>query len=301
MVSEGMERVIRRLRKFKESIDGKQSVEAIRDGLEQMASRVVLPEDVKCEIVDAGGVPAEWISTPDAAENHVVLYLHGGGWISGSINTHRDLVARISRTSKSRILILNYHLAPEFPFPAAFDDCISAYKWLLSNGIKPEDIVIAGDSAGATLTITCLIRLRDEGIELPSAAVSISPLTDATFSGESFKTKAKLDPFYTPEDCEFMVSQYIGDMDRRKPLISPLYADLHGLPPLLIHVGTLELLLDDSVRFAECAKEAGVDVTLEVFKDMPHVFHAFAGVAPEGQDAIEKIGIFIQDHIKKIR
>lgn len=298
MVSEGMERVIRRLRKFKESIDGKQSVEAIRDGLEQMASRVVLPDDVKCEVVDAGGVPAEWIYTPEAMENHVVLYYHGGGWISGSINTHRDLVARISRASKTRVLILDYRLAPEHPFPAAFDDCIAAYKWLLSKGISHGNIVIAGDSAGATLTLTCLLRLRDEGIALPSAGVSIAPLTDATLSSESFKNNSEIDPFDSTEDVEFMLKQYIGNMDRRNPLISPLFADLHGLPPILLHAGTLEISVDDSIRFAERAKEAGVDVTIEIFEGMPHVFHAFATVAPEAQQAIDKIGKFVQKYIK---
>ena len=158
MVSEGMERVIRRLRKFKESIDGKQSVEAIRDGLEQMSSRVVLPDDVKCEVVDAGGVPAEWIYTSNTVENHIILYFHGGGWISGSINTHRDLVARISRASKARVLIIDYRLAPEYPFPAAFDDCITAYKWLLSMGINSRSIVMAGGASRYRYLGLCAVK-----------------------------------------------------------------------------------------------------------------------------------------------
>lgn len=298
MVSEGMQRVINLLKQFQESLKGKQSVEAIRNGLDQMAAMTKLPKDVKCEPIDAGGVPAEWISTPNVKKNHVILYLHGGGWIAGSINTHRGLVARISRSSKARVLIIDYRLAPEHPFPAGLEDCIIAYKWLLSKGIKPENIVIAGDSAGGNLTLASLIKLRDEGIKLPVAAVCISPGTDTTFSSESLKTKAEIDPFLSPEGMELMRKEYIKDKDQKNPLVSPLYADLQGLPPLLIHVGSSEILLDDSVRFAESAREAGIDVTLEIWEDMIHVFHAFAEWAPESKQAIEKIAEFIQKYLK---
>lgn len=299
MVSEGMQRVINLLKKFQESLKGTLTVEAIRNGLDQLAAMTKLPKDVKCELIDVGGVSAEWVSTPNAVENHVILYLHGGGWVAGSINTHRGLVARISRSSKARVLIIDYRLAPEHPFPAGLDDCITAYKWLLSKGIKSENIVIAGDSAGGNLTLASLIKLRDDGITLPVAAVCLSPGTDATLSSESFKTKAEIDPFLTQEGIELMRSQYIEDKDRKNPLVSPLFADLQGLPPLLIHVGSSEILLDDSVRFAKRAKEAGVDVTLEIWEDMIHVFHAFAEWSPESQQAIEKVAEFIQKHIKK--
>jgi epsilon-lactone hydrolase len=298
MINEGMQNVISLVKQFQESQEKELSVQAMRDGLEQMAKMTGLPEDVKCDPIDAGGVPAEWVSTPGAVENNVILYLHGGGHVAGSINTHRDLVARISRASKTRVLIIDYRLAPEHPFPAGLNDCISAYKWILSQGIKPENLIIAGDSAGGNLTLTSLIKLRDEGMLLPVAAVCLSPATDLTLSGESLKTRAELDPFVTPEGIEFMVSQYVEQKDRKNPLVSPLFADLRGLPPLLIHVGTSEVLYNDSTRLAQRAKEAGVDVTLEIFEDMIHVFHAFAMWAPEGQEGIDKISDFVNKHLK---
>jgi monoterpene epsilon-lactone hydrolase len=294
MVSEEMKSVINLLKQFRESVmEGKQSIQALRDGLEQMVAMADIPDDVKCDPTNAGGVPAEWISTPGAIEKNLILYIHGGGWVAGSVNTHRDLVARISRASKTRSLIIDYRLAPEYPFPAGLNDCLTAYNWVLSTGIKPENLVIAGDSAGGNLTLASLIKLRDEGIPLPVAAVCLSPVTDLTLSGESYKTRAELDPSIKRDDIEFMVSQYVEVKDRQNPLVSPLYADLRGLPPLLIHVGTAEVLHDDSTRFAGRAKEAGVDVTLEIFEDMIHVFHTFAPLAPEGQEGIEKIAEFV--------
>jgi acetyl esterase/lipase len=267
----------------------------MRNGLEQLASLQKLPEDVKCEPVDAGGVPAEWITTPGVVGRWVILYLHGGGYVGGSISTHRDLAARISRVSKARVLIIDYRLAPEHPFPAALEDAVAAYRWLVStNGISPDNLIIAGDSAGGGLTVASLVKLRDEGIALPAAAICLSPWTDLGCTGESMKTKAKSDPFITPRDGEFMANLYLKGADPCNPLASPLYADLQGLPPILILVGTSEILLDDSVRLANRAKATGVDVKLDIWKDMIHVFPAFAAVAPEGRQAIERIGEFIQ-------
>ena len=295
--SQGMQTVIKLLKQFQESLEGNQNIQAIRDGLEQIAALAKISVDVTCEPTDAGGVPAEWISTPSSIENNLTLYLHGGGWIAGSINTHRDLAARISRAAKTHVLIIDYRLAPEHPFPEGLNDCLTAYNWILSKGIKPENLIIAGDSAGGNLTLASLIKLRDKGTPLPAAAVCLSPVTDLTLSGESYKTKAELDPSVKREDIEFMVTQYVNLKDRQNPLVSPLYADLRDLPPILIHVGTAEVLYDDSIRFAKQAKEAGVDVTLEVFENMIHVFHTFAPLAPEGQEAIEKIAEFILSRI----
>ncbi|MFB0563609.1 MAG: alpha/beta hydrolase [Candidatus Lokiarchaeia archaeon] len=298
MVSKEMERLIKVLREYQAS-QTEPSVEGLRDGLNQLASMARLPEDVKCEPVDAGGVPAEWITTPDVVSQCVILYLHGGGYVGGSISTHRDIVVRISRVSKARILIIDYRLAPEHPFPAGLEDAVAAYRWLVSTeGIKPDNLIVAGDSAGGGLTIACLVKLRDEGVALPAAAVCLSPWTDLAGTGESVKSKAEIDPFITPEGGEFMANLYLKDMDPRNPLASPLYANLQGLPPMFIQVGTSEILLDDSVRLADRAKAVGIDVKLDIWEDMIHVFAAFAGLIPEGRQAIERIGEFIQKVFK---
>ena len=294
MVSKGIENVSKLVRQQMASMT-EISVKNIRDGLDLMAKMVKIPKDVKCEPVDVGGVPAEWISTPGVVNHQVILYLHGGGFIAGSIATHRDLAQRISRVSKTRILLIDYRLAPEHPYPAAFEDVLTAYRWLIDvEKITPNNLIIAGDSAGGGLTVGGLIRMRDEGIPLPAAAVCLSPGIDPTGSGESFKTKVDVDPFISPEMFKFMVKNFFGDIDLETPLTSALLADLSGLPPMLIQVGTSEILLDDSVRIAEHAKAAGVDVTLDVWEDMIHVFQAFAGFAPESREAIDKIGEFIQ-------
>lgn len=296
MVSKEMENLINLLRTQISTMEI--SVENIRNGLEQLAIMTKLPKDVKCEPINVMGVPAEWITTPESIKEKVVLYLHGGGWIAGSINTHRDLASRISRASKTRILIIDYRLAPEHPYPAGLEDSITAYKWLINvEKIVPNNVVIAGDSAGGGLTIGCLIALRDEGVPLPAAAVCLSPGVDATMSGESLKSKVEVDPFLTPESVEFMVKQLLGDTDPEE--VNLLNKNLQGLPPLLIQVGTSEILLDDSIRLAELAKAAGVNVKLEVWDDMIHVFQAFAAFAPESREAIGKIGEFIQNYLIK--
>jgi acetyl esterase/lipase len=294
MVSKEMEFLIKQLRQFQAS-QAEPSVEEMREGLELLASLQKLPQSVKCEPVNAGGVPAEWITTPGVVSQHVILYLHGGGYTGGSIRTHRDLAARISRVSKARVLIIDYRLAPEYPFPAALEDAIAAYQWLISTeGIRPDNLIIAGDSAGGGLTIATLVKLRDEGTALPAAAICLSPWADLACTGETMKSKAESDPFITPEGCKFMAEKYLKGVDPYNPLASPLYANLQGLPPMLILVGTSEILLDDSVRLAKRAKDAGVDVKLNIWKDMIHVFPAFAGFVPEGRKGIEQIGEFIQ-------
>ena len=223
-----------------------------------------------------------------------------GGYIGGSIETHKDLVARISRAAKVRVLIIDYRLAPEHPFPAALEDAVAAYQWLISNEkIDPKNLIIGGDSAGGGLTVSTLVKLREEELSLPAAAICLSPWTDLAVTGESIKTKAEVDPFITPEINEFCAKNYLKDTDPKNYLASPLYADLKELPPMYIQVGTSEVLLDDSVRLAENAKEAGVDVELDIWEDMIHVFAIFAALAPESQQAIEKISDFIQKNLKK--
>jgi len=270
------------------------TVEQRRAGMERVSERVA--SDVVCTLVKAGGVPAEWIDTPGAARDRVILYLHGGGYTMGSINTHRAMISRIGRASAARVLALDYRLAPENPFPAAVDDATGAYKWLLGEGYKSKRIVISGDSAGGGLTVATLLALRDMRIPLPAAAVPISPWTDLAGTGESLQTRAAADPMVQAEQLAPQAKMYYGTNDPKNPLISPLYADLRGLPPMLIQVGDAEILLDDATRLAERARNAGVDVDLEVWMEMPHVWHVFAKLLPEGQGAIERIGGFVIAH-----
>jgi acetyl esterase/lipase len=271
-------------------------IEKMRAFFEKEAQMVPVADDVVCETVEMGGIPAEWISTPSASEGRILFYLHGGGYCLGSLNTHREMVSRIARTGQARALSVEYRLAPEDPHPAALEDSLAAYRGLLADGADPARIVIGGDSAGGGLTLATLVSLRDAGDPLPAAAVCLSPWTDLDATGESMKTKADVDPMIKADDDKKMARHYAGGADLSEPLISPLYAELHGLPPMLIQVGTREVLLDDSTRFADRAREAGVDVTLEPWEDMIHVWQFFAFMLPEGQQAIDRIGEFIQQH-----
>ncbi len=276
--------------------DIEKRVEDSRKGLEDLATLVKVAKDVKIEHIDVKGMPSAWISTSETVDQYVILYLHGGGYMEGSIKTHQELASRISRVAKARVLLIEYRLAPENVFPAALEDAVSAYQWLIDNkGINPNNIIIAGDSAGGGLTLATLVKLRDTGITLPAAAVCISPWTDLAITGESVKTKAKVDPFVAYYDLYFDAYLYLGNEDPQNPLVSPLYADLKGLPPIFIQVGTAEVLLDDSVRFANRAKEVGIEVILDIWEDAPHVFQSAAALGvPESQQAIDKIGEFIQ-------
>jgi acetyl esterase/lipase len=228
----------------------------------------------------------------------VIYYLHGGGYVLGSINTHREMVSRLSRAASARVLILDYRLAPENPFPAAVDDSTAAYRWLLSVGVDPARLVIAGDSAGGGLTVATLVALRDAGESLPRAGICLSPWVDLECVGECMVTKAERDPVLTRDISLMLAKAYLGDTDPRTPLASPIYADLTGLPPLLIQIGTAEVLFDDATRLADRARAAGVDVILEPWDDMIHVWHMFAAILPEGQQAIDRIGEFIRQHVE---
>ena len=249
--------------------------------------------DIKCERVEAGGVDAEWVCAPNAASDRFVLYLHGGGYVIGSVNTHRDMIARISRAAQARVLALNYRLAPEHPFPAAVDDAVAGYKWLLAQGAKPSQIAIGGDSAGGGLAAATLVAIRDAKLPTPAAGVLLSPWVDLEGLGESMTTRVEADPVVRKEGLVGMAQAYLGGQDPKTPLAAPLYADLKGLPPLLIQVGDAETLLDDSTRLEARAKAAGVRTKLEVWPEMIHVWQLFASFLPEGQQAIDGIGKFI--------
>jgi len=268
----------------------------LRAGFEEIAAMFPVAPEVSLQPVDVGGMPGEWITAPGASNDRVVFYLHGGGYVVGSIATHRAMVGRISRAASARALVVEYRLAPEHPFPAAVEDATTAYRWLLARGVDPARVVVAGDSAGGGLTVATLVSLRDSGDALPAAAVCLSPWTDLEGTGESMTTKAAVDPLIERDGIEVMAKLYLADADPRTPLASPIYADLHRLPPMLIHVGTAEVLLDDAVRLAERACAAGVEVELEPWEEMIHVWHCFAHVLPEARQAIDRVGEFIRDH-----
>jgi epsilon-lactone hydrolase len=270
------------------------SILEMRAGLEAMVASVPHDPEVRHEPTTAGGVPAEWQIAPHADPGRTILYLHGGGYCVGSMNTHRDLASRLSRAAAARVLLIDYRLAPEHPHPAAVDDATAAYRWLLANNATPARTVVAGDSAGGGLTVATLLALRDARVPLPAAGVCLSPWVDLEASGESMTTKAAVDPMVQRDGLLGMAAAYLAGQNARTPLASPLYADLSGLPPLLIQVGTAETLLDDATRLAERARKAGVTVTLEPWEDMIHVWQAFAMVLPEGQQAVERIGEFVR-------
>lgn len=292
MASEQLNKVIERIKSQPQNPNA--PLAQRRAAMEKISERV--PADVTCEKVDAGGVPAEWISAPGATADRVILYLHGGGYVVGSINTHRAMVSRIARASDARALAIDYRLAPEHPFPAAVDDALASYRWLLEQGYKPGRIVIAGDSAGGGLTIAALLAIRGAKLPMLAAAVPISPWADLEGTGDSMRTRAARDVMVTQENLAQSARQYYGANDPKNPLVSPVHGDFRGLPPMLIHVGDAEILLDDATRVAERARAAGVRVELEVWPDMPHVWHVFAKILPEGQQAIDKVGKFVRAH-----
>ena len=272
-------------------------IQEARAGFEMLPKFFPTPDDVTLEKVDADGIPGEWISAPGADPETVIYYLHGGGYTIGSVNSHRQMISIISRSSGARAFAIDYRLAPENPFPAAIEDATKAYRWLLAQGVDPARTVIAGDSAGGGLTVATLLSLRDAGDPLPAAAVLISPWTDMEGTGESMKTRAEADPMIRADGSNTSANAYVGDGDPRNPLASPIHADLSDLPPMLIHVGDAEVLLDDSTRLAAKAEADGVDVTLEVWDEMIHVWHFWANRLPEAQQAIDRIGEFVRQHV----
>jgi epsilon-lactone hydrolase len=253
---------------------------------------------VTCERVSAGGVEGEWISPADAPLDKAILYFHGGGFRIGSVASHRDLIAQIAVASGCRVLAINYRLAPEHRFPAALDDALAAYGWMLGQGLTPGNVAFAGDSAGGNLVLAAMLALRERGLPLPIAAVLMSPWTDLAATGTSYVTRAEVDPIHQRPMILALAKNYLGGQgDPCDPLVSPLYADLAGLPPLLIQVGDRETVLDDSVMFADLARAAGVDVHLEVWDGMIHVFQMFGAALPEAHRAIASIAGFLNQHL----
>jgi len=251
-----------------------------------------------CERITIDGMEAEWADPPGADKDRVLLYLHGGGWVVGSINAYKKVAGEIANVAGCRALVVDYRLAPEHKFPAALDDCVAAYRWLLSQGYHPENIVIAGDSAGGGLTASTLVALRDAGDPLPAAGMLLCPGTDLTLDGGTFISNARDDVMLNGNIARMWVDMYLGDTDPQDPLASPAFANLKGLPPLYIQIGSRELLLDNARQMAEAAQSYGVPVELEIFDGMFHVWQCFYDMIPEGRDAVDKLGKFCNEQMK---
>jgi acetyl esterase/lipase len=287
-----------RFRLKRRVIDWNTSIPLLRQEVEKSASMFgKLPAQIEVSPITIDGFSAEWVLPAAATKDKLILYFHGGGYVLGSCQAHRSIVAKFVKGSGVGALLFGYRLAPEHPFPAALEDAVAAYRWLLAEGVSASHIVFVGDSAGAGLSLATLIALRDQGIPLPAAAVALSPWTDLGCSGESYKTKVKVDPATWPGSWTVFSQYYVRDNDPCLPWISPLYGDLHGLPPILIQVGEDEVLLDDSRRFAEKARDAGVDITLRVGEGMFHCFPVCAPLFPEARQAMNEICDFIKTHI----
>lgn len=255
------------------------------------------PADMTWEDVDAGGTPAIWVTPEDGEADRVVVYLHGGGYATGSAREYLSLASHLARAARARVLAVDYRLAPEHPFPAAIDDALAAYAFVQASGYDSDRVVFAGDSSGGGLVLGTLVTLRDRGEPLPRTAVCLCPWTDLTLSGASLSANAERDPMVRLSTLTQMTEAYLGEHDRRTPTASPLFADLSGLPPLLVQVGTSELLRDDATRLAERAEAAGVDVTLQVWEDTFHVWQSFADHLPEAQEAVAGIGAYVDQHL----
>lgn len=274
----------------------------MRERLDRMSRFLKRALRVSVEATTVNGLYAEWLRPKAAPEGKVLLYLHGGAYLVGSCQTHRQLVSHIARAARINALVPEYRLAPEHPFPAAIEDAVGVYRSLLARGFKPSDIYIAGDSAGGGLTIATLLSLRHEAVPLPAAAVLLSPLLDVTASGESAVTRAGQDPWFDAKEVVVVADNYCrGGEDLKHPLVSPVFANVAGLPPTFIQVGDDEILLSDSTRFAEKMKAAGLDVEIEVWPEMWHVFQLFVGKMPESRRAIRRIGAYLRKRMKSVK
>jgi len=263
--------------------------------LKQSMARVRLDAAVTRDAISADGVPCEWIIPQDSLPGKLLLYLHGGGFVFGLTPLHLNMGAYLAQLMDLRVLMVHYRLAPTHPFPAALDDCVTVYCWLLKQGFLAQNIVIAGDSAGGNLTITSLMKLRDGGVPLPVATACLSPVTD--FTEKDGRNKGFKDPLLPPKAVRFYTESYVGHNDARSPLISPVFGNLRGLPPLLVHVGEDEILREDAVWFASLAKAAGVDVRLEIYPHMWHVWQLYLAL-PQAAQSLDDIAQFLTLHLE---
>ncbi|MFF4341386.1 alpha/beta hydrolase [Kitasatospora sp. NPDC001540] len=279
--------------------EGPRSVEDIRAGLRALMAGMIVPAGIRTRATALGDRPAVLVEPLGAANSGTILYFHGGSYVAGSPETAMSLTGNLVTRTGSRALSLDYRLAPEHPFPAAIEDGLNAYRALLDGGEDPAATAFAGDSAGGGLAVTTCLAARDAGLPVPAAIVAFSPGLDLTRTGRSMDSRADLDPFFTRAGMEHTGGMYLAGQDPHQPALSPaVHADLTGFPPLLLQVGGNEMLLDDSTRLAARAREAGVDVVLDVTADVPHVFQAFAGVLDEADQALERAALFLRQHLR---
>jgi monoterpene epsilon-lactone hydrolase len=274
-------------------------LEKERADMEAISKMFKALAEFKNQAVEVNGVPGEWITPALFIDGRTILFLHGGYYLFGSIQSHRSLAGNIATASQARALIIDYRLAPEHPFPAALEDALTAYRWLLAQNIRPDQITLVGDSAGGGLAVATMLALRDQAEPLPAAAVCMSPVMDLTLSGESWTFNAKKDIVIRRSIAEQTQILYLRGTDPSNPLASPLFADLHGLPPVFIQVGSNEFLLSDAKSFARFAQRDGVDITLEVWPGLLHVWQFTASFVPEARQAILGIGEFIKSISQK--
>jgi epsilon-lactone hydrolase len=296
--AEIMRLVLRHL--IRPRIHAESSVATVRRRMKLLARLIPRPpRGTETVAIDAGGVPAARIITPASRPDRHVLYLHGGGYLFGSPPIYRDMTWRIANLTHARVVCLDYRLAPEHPFPAALDDAVAAYRWLIAHGADPRRVALMGDSAGGGLAFAALMRLRDEGVRLPAVAAAVSPWTDLALTGDSFRTNAGIDPLIPVDHAERAVALYLAGADARAPYASPIYGDAAGLPPALILVGGDEVLRDDAVRMAERLKVAGCDATLEVWPRMFHAWQMLVRVMPEAKAAVARTCAFVDERLRE--
>jgi epsilon-lactone hydrolase len=265
--------------------------------MRELASAQPLPADVTVTAAAVGAVPAAEVTADGVEPRHVVLYFHGGVYVLGDAFQAADLASQVGRRTRAKVISVDYRLAPEHPYPAAVDDALAAYEALLQNGTAPSDIAFAGESAGGGLAIATLVNARDHGLPLPAAAFVMSPYADLTLAGTTMETKREVDPLLSRELLQARVTDYTSGQDPALGLISPIFADLSGLPPLIIQAGTHEVLLDDAVRLAQQAATADVEVTLDITPRVPHVFQAFYGLLDEAAAALDRAGQLLLAHL----
>jgi epsilon-lactone hydrolase len=271
-----------------------------RERLDGLGTQYPLPPDVGVEPLTANGIAAEWTRTPGSDTSRLIMFLHGGGYISGSLASHRHMIAEAGRQAHASTFAVGYRLAPEHPFPAALEDALAAYRFLLARGFSPDRIAFAGESAGGGLALATLLEARRAGLPLPACLWCSSPWVDLALAGDSLRDKADVDPLISRGYLEELAAAYLNGTDARAPLVSPLYADLSSLPPMLIQVGSAETLLDDSVRLARKAGEASVRVSLSIWPDMIHAWHLFYQQLAAGRAALAEVGAFVRSQLGPI-